>query len=63
MQLTEGVKPSFEDRKELERKIKDLITEIEESNNAWYPKMAPEMPGKIKELRRLRRMRYLVEDE
>ena len=63
MQLTEGVKPSLEDRKELERNIKDLITEIEELNKAWYPKLSPETLQKIKELRRLRRMRYIVEEE
>ena len=57
MQQVEGTRITQEDRRELEQQIDNLEKEIEESNDEWYPKMAPETPRKIKELRRLRRMR------
>ena len=60
MQLTGGVKPSFEDRRELERNIKNLEKEIEADKE---PMLSNVMRSKIKELRSLRRMRYLVEEE
>ena len=60
MQLTGWVKPSFEDRRELERNIKNLEKEIEADKE---PMLSIAMRSKIKELRRLRRMRYLVEEE
>ena len=57
MQQTEASKLTAEDRRELEVQIKQLEEEITKSNEEWKPNMAPEIPMKIRELRRLRRMR------
>lgn len=57
--LTEGTKLSFEDRRELERNIKELENEIETN----YQGQSQKAMNKIKELRQLRRMRYVVEEE
>ena len=57
MQQFEGIMATCADRKELERRIKELEFEIEKSNEEWAPHRAPETPAKIRELRQLRRMR------
>ena len=58
MQLTEGVKPSFEDRKELERNIRDLAQYLESTKNVDYKCIE----SSVKEYRRLRRMRHTEEE-
>lgn len=56
MQKEEG-KLTIADKKELDRSIKDLEDEIKKIDEKWGSGLAPGVWLKIKELRRLRRMR------